>query len=266
LTIKDPTQASPVNVQKQRTAFPPNFIHSLDATHMLMSAAGCVDAGLTFASVHDSYWTHACDVEVMNEVLRKQFILLHSNNIMKNLEDEFMERYKDYLYPVTLVIANPGEPVGEGMIAWDDERIRRKNARIESTASGTNVTADKDEFLPDPEAPEDEAMTSTLASTKTKGKSKSRSKNKNTVKNVDMFSFGDDEDDEHDLSSVIIEEDEDELEAEAKAMGKALRKRLPNKKSANKLFHSWDPISFPPLPDRGEFDVRNVAESDYFFS
>ncbi|KAG0203558.1 DNA-directed RNA polymerase [Mortierella sp. GBA30] len=241
LTIKDPTQASPVNVQKQRTAFPPNFIHSLDATHMLMSAAGCVEAGLTFASVHDSYWTHACDVEVMNEVLRKQFILLHSNNIMENLQNEFMERYKDYLYPVTLVIANPGEPVGEGMIAWDDERIRRKNARIESPPGSEGS---KDVFLPDPVAPKDEPMT--------KGK------------DMNMFLFGDDEDDEHDLSSVIIEEDEAELEAEAKAMGKALRKG--KKKTTNKLFHSWDPISFPPLPDRGEFDVRKVAESDYFFS
>ncbi|KAG0359176.1 DNA-directed RNA polymerase [Gamsiella multidivaricata] len=252
LTIKDPSQASPVNVQKQRTAFPPNFIHSLDATHMLMSAAGCVEAGLTFASVHDSYWTHACDVEVMNEVLRKQFILLHSNNIMKNLEAEFMERYRDFLYPVSLVIANPGEPVGEGMIAWDDERVRRKSARIESSSGSS-----KSEFVPDLEIPEDELMTSETASSSSLSPTKAKDEN--------MFHFGDDEDDEHDLSSVIIEEDEAELEAEAKAMGKALRKRT-KKKVANKLFHSWDPISFPPLPDRGEFDVRNVAESDYFFS
>ncbi|KAF9405610.1 DNA-directed RNA polymerase [Podila epigama] len=231
LTIKDPSQASPVNVQKQRTAFPPNFIHSLDATHMLMSAVGCVEAGLTFASVHDSYWTHARDVEVMNEVLRKQFILLHSNNIMENLKNEFMERYKDYLYPVTLVIANPGETVGEGMIAWDDERIRRKH---------------KDIFAP--EQVESSVSVSTAAK----------------PKDTDLFRFSD-EDEEHDLSSVVIEEDEQEIEAEAKAMGKELRKRR-FKKQANKLFHSWEPISFPPLPDKGEFDVRKVAESDYFFS
>ncbi|KAF9112388.1 DNA-directed RNA polymerase [Mortierella sp. AM989] len=245
LTIKDPSQASPVNVQKQRTAFPPNFIHSLDATHMLMSAAGCVEAGLTFASVHDSYWTHACDVEVMNEVLRNQFISLHTNNIMKNLENEFMERYRDYIYPVSLVIANPGETVGEGMIAWDDERIRRRKAKAESL---TDVG--KDEFLPDMEAPEDDPLNVPSRTSKSKDNN--------------MFHFGDDEDDEHDLSSVIIEEDEDELEAEAKAMGKALRKG--KKKTTNKMFHSWEPISFPPLPDRGEFDINNVAESDYFFS
>jgi hypothetical protein len=30
-----------VNAQKQATAFPPNFIHSLDATHMLLTALEC---------------------------------------------------------------------------------------------------------------------------------------------------------------------------------------------------------------------------------
>ncbi|KAF9281673.1 DNA-directed RNA polymerase [Linnemannia elongata] len=263
LTIKDPSQASPVNVQKQRTAFPPNFIHSLDATHMLMSATGCVEAGLTFASVHDSYWTHACDVEIMNEVLRNQFIALHSNNIMKNLQAEFMERYKDYLYPVTLVIANPGEEVGEGMIAWDDERLRRRYNKHDSTT----MSADEEssEFLADPAEPLDESM-STDSGKKTRKSRASKSGSSKSLENV--FEFGDDEEDEHDLSNVMIDEDEEELEAEARAMGKALRKKggAIKKKAANKLFHSWDPISFPPLPDKGEFDVRNVAESDYFFS
>lgn len=230
---------------------------------MLMSATGCVEAGLTFASVHDSYWTHACDVEIMNEVLRNQFIALHSNNIMKNLQAEFMERYKDYLYPVTLVIANPGEEVGEGMIAWDDERLRRRYNKHDSTT----MSADEEssEFLADPAEPLDESM-STDSGKKTRKSRASKSGSSKSPENV--FEFGDDEEDEHDLSNVMIDEDEEELEAEARAMGKALRKKggAIKKKAANKLFHSWDPISFPPLPDKGEFDVRNVAESDYFFS
>jgi DNA-directed RNA polymerase len=226
-----------------------------------MSATGCVEAGLTFASVHDSYWTHACDVEIMNEVLRNQFIALHSNNIMKNLQTEFMERYKDYVYPVTLVIANPGEEVGEGMIAWDDERLRRRYLKPDATT----VRGDEEEFLADPSEPLDEPMTSDTGK-KTRKSRATKISSKSIEANV--FEFGDDEEDEHDLSSVVIDEDEEELEAEARAMGKALRKKggATKKKAANKLFHSWDPISFPPLPDKGEFDVRNVAESDYFFS
>lgn len=58
----------PVSKSKQRTAFPPNFVHSLDASHMLITSLKMKEKGLTFAAVHDSYWTHACDVETMNEV------------------------------------------------------------------------------------------------------------------------------------------------------------------------------------------------------
>lgn len=39
--IADPNAPSEVSPQKQATAFPPNFIHSLDATHMLLTAVKC---------------------------------------------------------------------------------------------------------------------------------------------------------------------------------------------------------------------------------
>lgn len=35
-----------VNVQKQRSAFPPNFVHSLDSTHMLLTAKACSENGM----------------------------------------------------------------------------------------------------------------------------------------------------------------------------------------------------------------------------
>ena len=41
------------------SAFPPNFIHSVDSAHMMLTAIACNKAGLSFAGVHDSYWTHA---------------------------------------------------------------------------------------------------------------------------------------------------------------------------------------------------------------
>lgn len=39
--ISDPNIPSTVNAQKQASAFPPNFIHSLDATHMMLTALEC---------------------------------------------------------------------------------------------------------------------------------------------------------------------------------------------------------------------------------
>ena len=30
------------NVAKQKAAFPPNFVHSIDSSHMMMTALGCL--------------------------------------------------------------------------------------------------------------------------------------------------------------------------------------------------------------------------------
>jgi len=74
-------------------ALPPNFIHSLDSSHMLMTASACRDAGIVFASVHDSYWAHACDVDQMNSILREQFVKLHSPNLLGKLLEQWTEKY-----------------------------------------------------------------------------------------------------------------------------------------------------------------------------
>ena len=39
--IGDPNLQTQVNPMKQSSAFPPNFIHSLDATHMMLTSLEC---------------------------------------------------------------------------------------------------------------------------------------------------------------------------------------------------------------------------------
>uniref|UniRef100_H2Y632 DNA-directed RNA polymerase n=1 Tax=Ciona savignyi TaxID=51511 RepID=H2Y632_CIOSA len=73
------------NTRKQSNAFPPNFIHSLDSTHMMLTALYCHRAGVKFSAVHDCYWTHACDVDNMNIICRDQFVKLHSQPILEQL-------------------------------------------------------------------------------------------------------------------------------------------------------------------------------------
>ncbi|KAK4784232.1 hypothetical protein SAY86_018600 [Trapa natans] len=88
-----------VNVRRQRTAFPPNFVHSLDGTHMMMTAVACKEAGLHFAGVHDSFWTHACDVEMMNRILREKFVELYNMPILENLLESFEASYPSLTFP-----------------------------------------------------------------------------------------------------------------------------------------------------------------------
>uniref|UniRef100_A0A6Q2YNN7 DNA-directed RNA polymerase n=1 Tax=Esox lucius TaxID=8010 RepID=A0A6Q2YNN7_ESOLU len=78
---------------KQKNAFPPNFIHSLDSTHMMLTALYCYSAGLTFVSVHDCFWTHAITVDTMNKVCREQFVALHSQPILQELSNFLLQKY-----------------------------------------------------------------------------------------------------------------------------------------------------------------------------
>jgi DNA-directed RNA polymerase len=91
-------QTDPVNRRKQLQGFPPNFIHSLDASHMLLSALQCNELGLDFAAVHDSFWTHAADVDAMNGVIREAFIQIHEEDIIGRLATEFKTRHHGSLY------------------------------------------------------------------------------------------------------------------------------------------------------------------------
>ncbi|XP_061593708.1 DNA-directed RNA polymerase, mitochondrial isoform X2 [Cololabis saira] len=92
LQINHDTKERPDTV-KQKNAFPPNFIHSLDSTHMMLTALHCYSAGLTFVSVHDCFWTHALTVDTMNKVCREQFVALHSQPLLKELSDSLLQKY-----------------------------------------------------------------------------------------------------------------------------------------------------------------------------
>ncbi|XP_016070360.1 PREDICTED: DNA-directed RNA polymerase, mitochondrial [Miniopterus natalensis] len=81
------------NTLKQKNGFPPNFIHSLDSSHMMLTALHCYRKGLTFVSVHDCFWTHAADVAIMNQVCREQFVRLHSQPILHDLSRFLVERF-----------------------------------------------------------------------------------------------------------------------------------------------------------------------------
>ncbi|KAL7224372.1 hypothetical protein ACSBR1_025767 [Camellia fascicularis] len=88
-----------VKVRKQRTTFPLNFVHSLDGSHMMMTAVACRDTGLRFAGVHDSFWMHACDVDRMNRIIREKFVELYRTSILEDLLESFRRSYLELIFP-----------------------------------------------------------------------------------------------------------------------------------------------------------------------
>ena len=64
-----------LNPSKVKTSVAPNFIHSLDAYHMRESIRrmGSDDNKLDFWAVHDSFGTHASDVDNLKEIVSSSF-------------------------------------------------------------------------------------------------------------------------------------------------------------------------------------------------
>ena len=126
LHLSEPHRSDPINKRKQLQAFPPNFIHSLDATHMILSALKCDEMDLSFAAVHDSFWTHASDIDAMNGVLRDAFVRIHSDDVIGRLAAEFAARYKGYMYLAKL---RPGTSVYNKISHYRRARKAMKNSR-----------------------------------------------------------------------------------------------------------------------------------------
>ena len=66
---------------------------------MMLTALKCKEESITFAAVHDSYWTHAGDITRMNAILRKMFVELHSSPLIETLNENFHSRYPHEKFP-----------------------------------------------------------------------------------------------------------------------------------------------------------------------
>ncbi|KAG8691426.1 DNA-directed RNA polymerase [Ceratobasidium sp. 423] len=254
--ISDPNLPTPVDPVKQSAAFPPNFVHSLDATHMMLTALECRASSITFASVHDSYWTHASTVDEMSGIIRDTFIALHSSNILQKLRDEFIDRYSGYRVPLStltdrdlcyilLSMVNPKResPPPPQLLSLILALVKRSASRYakEDATKKAIVTAKEMLSNADLEA------------------------GKESVENaVELVPVQEPE-------PGSIEDTIDEfIEGSEKP-----KKRKPSIKTkgrvvAGKLDPELQYILLtdilPILPEKGDFDVAKIKESEYFFS
>jgi DNA-directed RNA polymerase, mitochondrial len=154
LRLTVPDRSDPVNKRKQLQAFPPNFIHSLDASHMLLSALECDERGLAFAAVHDSFWTHAADVDVMSRVLRDAFVRIHSEDVIGRLASEFKARYRGYMQLTRVArVSAAGAAIARwrrvNKLGLEAELIReRERHRLLSSADEAEVQKGRDMVTP----------------------------------------------------------------------------------------------------------------------
>ena len=84
-----------IDTKEHSKGLSPNYIHSLDATHLMMTINELKKEGITdIITVHDSFATHANDVGIMSKALRKTFIELHKNSLLEELRLFFEEQFE----------------------------------------------------------------------------------------------------------------------------------------------------------------------------
>ncbi|KAF4339853.1 DNA-directed RNA polymerase mitochondrial [Fusarium beomiforme] len=266
-------QTEPVDRRKQLQGFPPNFIHSLDATHMLLSALKCDELGLKFAAVHDSFWTHAADVDVLSGVLRDAFIRIHEEDVVGRLAAEFEARYRGSLYMANIPTDSPAAAKireyrkTNKLSAREEVLLEHKRNTLLRSGNPWDVEAAQkivtpasivEEMAALEEDPEIEKETETIGA------------------------LGHVPESEGNLTSAV-QEAVQEMDPETDnmvQMGEQLLDRLKHtnfefkviqpkkevKQNFKKVTHFWRPLTFPDLPKKGDFDVKRLRESQYFFS
>ncbi|KAF7196602.1 DNA-directed RNA polymerase, mitochondrial [Pseudocercospora fuligena] len=281
IALQDPQVWDPVSRRKQLQAFPPNFIHSLDATHMLLSALACDQESMTFASIHDSFWTHACDVNRLSEVLRDAFIAMHGEDIIGRLREEFETRYKGCMYMASVLADSP---VGQRITARRLElKSEAKERNDETMPSELGLEAERMRLLNSEDPAENakgEAMitpgsivlaesdtTAFAAATELAGQKLGEMPvNPLEVEasaEMDAAVLDDAADQDLDAAAAVSGENDEESDTSAKTTSDTNKAKTP-KKVPRKLY-VWLPLTMPEVPAKGDFDVTRLRESRYFF-
>lgn len=75
--------------RKQQLAAAPNVIHSFDAAHLARTVCYLNDIGeqLSYSFIHDSYGTHACDVDLLAQALRDEFVDIYSVDRLEEFDE-----------------------------------------------------------------------------------------------------------------------------------------------------------------------------------
>jgi DNA-directed RNA polymerase len=83
--------------RKQSQGIAPNYVHSCDAAHMMLTVVRAKQVGITnFAMIHDSFGTTAGDVEDLYHVVRESFVEMYGEiAVLEDFRDEILTQLSD---------------------------------------------------------------------------------------------------------------------------------------------------------------------------
>jgi len=88
-----------INGRKMTQSVAPNYVHSLDSSHMSLTVSYLLENGIEDMSmIHDSFATHACHVDTLNAALREAFIDIYSADRFQMLYEEIKDQVPEDLH------------------------------------------------------------------------------------------------------------------------------------------------------------------------
>lgn len=95
LTMKQ--EIDKLDRRRQSQGIAPNFVHSCDAAHMMLTVVRAKQVGIqNFAMIHDSFGTTAGDVEDLYHVVRESFVEMYEEiPVLENFRDEILQQLSD---------------------------------------------------------------------------------------------------------------------------------------------------------------------------
>lgn len=252
--ITDPNAPATIDGRAQATAFAPNFVHSLDATHMMLTAIDCRKAGLAFASVHDSYWTHACDIDRMSEILRDCFIRLHSQDLLGDLRRDFAGRYADFV-------------VKQGVVTKYAQSLRIRAAGADGGSSKDAISELAQDMGPSALPPLAVAAERRLMAEALKEVEDARSEEEEeALEERSFLSEQDSEDLETDSAEDEVKRGRGRPKKSDPPRAKKVKKAKKVRSARGSNVYLALPELLPDVPQKGTFDLERIRTSPYFFS
>lgn len=79
--------------RKQTNGISPNWVHSMDASHMRATIRqGWAEGLRSFSLIHDSYGTHAGNTAALAALLREAFVSMYSQDVLENFKEELEQQ------------------------------------------------------------------------------------------------------------------------------------------------------------------------------
>lgn len=91
-------EGSHLDKRAQANGIAPNFVHSLDASHLMLVALGAKRRSIhSMAVIHDSFGTHACDTDLLADILRDTFVEQYTPDVLGAFRDELKRQLPEEL-------------------------------------------------------------------------------------------------------------------------------------------------------------------------